>query len=94
MVAAEAQRRNLSAAESQAFLGDGGLWIWAIHRRFFPKFEPIVDFVHVLTYVYLAARPSVAVPRRSGSGISAGLARAGRGESLRSWRTCIRPWTG
>jgi hypothetical protein len=56
MVAAEAQRRNLFSAELQAFVGDGGLWIWAIHRQFFPKFEPIVDFVHVLTYVYLAAK--------------------------------------
>ncbi len=56
MVAAEAQRRNLFAAELKAFLGDGGLWIWAIHRFYFPTFEPIVDFVHVLTYVYLAAK--------------------------------------
>jgi hypothetical protein len=44
------------AATSRAFLGDGGLWIWTIHRIFFPTFEPIVDFVHVLTYVYLAAK--------------------------------------
>lgn len=56
MVAAEAQRRNFFAATLRAFLGDGGLWIWTIHRLFFPTFEPIVDFVHVLTYVYLAAR--------------------------------------
>ena len=39
-----------------SFLGDGGAWIWKIHRTFFPTFEPIVDFVHVLTYVYLAAK--------------------------------------
>jgi hypothetical protein len=56
MVAAEAQRRNFFAAELRAFLGDGGLWIWAIQRLFFPTFEPIVDFVHVLTYVYLVAK--------------------------------------
>jgi hypothetical protein len=56
MVAAEAQRRNFFAATLRAFLGDGGLWIWTIHRLFFPTFEPIVDFVHVLTYVYLAAK--------------------------------------
>jgi hypothetical protein len=56
MVAAEAQRRNFFGAELRAFLGDGGLWIWVIHRLFFPTFEPIVDFVHVLTYVYLAAK--------------------------------------
>jgi hypothetical protein len=56
MVAAEAKRRNFSAATSRVFLGDGGLWIWKIHRIFFPSFEPIVDFVHALTYVYLASR--------------------------------------
>lgn len=56
MVATEAQRRNFFAATLRAFLGDGGLWIWTIHRIFFPTFEPIVDFVHVLTYVYLAAK--------------------------------------
>ncbi len=56
MVAAEAKRRNLFAAELRAFLGDGGLWIWTIHRLFFPTFVPIVDFVHVLTYIYLAAK--------------------------------------
>jgi hypothetical protein len=56
MVATEAQRRNFFAATSRVFLGDGGLWIWKIHRIFFPTFEPIVDFVHALTYVYLASR--------------------------------------
>jgi hypothetical protein len=56
MVAAAAQRRNFFAATSRVFLGDGGLWIWKIRRIFFPTFEPIVDFVHVLTYVYLASR--------------------------------------
>ena len=52
MAAAEAQRRNFFAAEKRAFLGDGGAWIWMIHRTFFPTFEPIVDFLHVLTYIY------------------------------------------
>jgi hypothetical protein len=56
MVATEARRRNFFAATSRVFLGDGGLWIWKIHRIFFPTFEPIVDFVHALTYVYLASK--------------------------------------
>ena len=38
------------------FLGDGGAWIWTLQRTYFPTFEPIVDFVHVLSYVYLAAK--------------------------------------
>ncbi len=56
MVAAEASRRNFFAAQSRAFIGDGGSWIWTLHRTFFPKFEPIVDFVHVLTYIYVTAK--------------------------------------
>jgi hypothetical protein len=68
MVAAEAQRRNFFAAQARAFLGDGGPWIWTLHKTYFPKFEPIVDFVHVLTHVYLAAKavggPAAAVWER------------------------------
>jgi hypothetical protein len=56
MVAAEAHRRNFFAAQKRAFLGDGGSWIWTLQRTLFPTFQPIVDFVHVLTYVYLAAK--------------------------------------
>jgi hypothetical protein len=56
MVAAEAQRRNFFAAQARVFLGDGGSWIWTLQRTYFPTFEPIVDFVHVLTYVYLGAK--------------------------------------
>jgi hypothetical protein len=68
MVAAEAQRRNFFAAQARAFLGDGGAWIWTLQRTYFPTFEPIVDFVHVLTYIYLAAKavggPATAVWER------------------------------
>ena len=56
MVATEAQRRNFFAAQARALLGDGGTWIWTLQRTYFPTFEPIVDFVHVLTHIYLAAR--------------------------------------
>jgi hypothetical protein len=68
MVAAEAHRRNFFAAQGRAFLGDGGPWIWTLHKTYFPTFEPIVDFVHVLTHVYLAAKavggPAAAVWER------------------------------
>lgn len=62
MVAAEARRRNFEAAQARAFLGDGGPWIWTLHRTYFPGFEPVVDFVHALTYVYLAARAAGGPP--------------------------------
>jgi hypothetical protein len=56
MVAAEAHRRNFFAAQARAFVGDGGAWIWTLQQIYFSTFEPIVDFVHVLTHVYLAAK--------------------------------------
>lgn len=56
MVAAEAHRRNFFAAQTRAFLGDGGPWIWTLQKTYFSTFEPIVDFVHVLTHIYLAAK--------------------------------------
>jgi hypothetical protein len=56
MVAAEAHRRQFFAAQARVFLGDGGAWIWTLHRAYFPTFEPIVDFVHALSPVYLAAK--------------------------------------
>ncbi len=56
IVAAEAQRRNFWATQARVFLGDGGAWIWTLHRTIFPTFEPIVDFVPAFTHVSLAAK--------------------------------------
>jgi hypothetical protein len=53
MVAAEAQARNLYAAARRAYLGDGQQYNWTIQRGYFPDFEAINDFVHVVTYLYL-----------------------------------------
>ena len=55
MMAAEAQQRGFYQARKRAFLGDGAAYNWTIHRGYFPDFEAIVDFLHVLCYVYLAA---------------------------------------
>jgi hypothetical protein len=56
MAAAEAHRRNFFAAQARALLGDGGAWIWTLQRTYFPTFEPIVDFVHVVGHVYQGAK--------------------------------------
>jgi hypothetical protein len=56
MVAAEARARNFPAAAAQAFVGDGQEWNWTLQRRYFPKAVAIADLIHVLTYVYLAAK--------------------------------------
>ena len=60
MVAAEARRRNFAEAAARAFLGDGSAWIWGLHRRYFPTFVAIVDFLHALAHLFTAARAMVA----------------------------------
>ena len=56
MAAAEAHARNFDRAPRQVFLGDGGKWIWGIQKTYFAKYTAIVDFIHALSYVYLAAK--------------------------------------
>lgn len=36
-------------------MADGAAYNWGIHKGYFSDFEPIVDMLHVLCYVYLAA---------------------------------------
>lgn len=55
MLAAEARRRRFFESSRQAFVADGQRCNWTIHEKHFPEFTPIVDFVHVLAYIYLAA---------------------------------------
>lgn len=65
MVAAEAYRRNFPQAARGALLGDGGSWIWKLHRQWFSWLTPVADFVHPLTYLYVTATVLAAsVPER------------------------------
>ncbi len=41
---------------ARAFVGDGSDKNWDIQQRFFGSFVPILDFIHVLSYVYAAAQ--------------------------------------
>lgn len=50
-----AWKRNFFGAARKAFLGDGLPVNWAIQRRHFASFTPILDFVHALSYVFAAA---------------------------------------
>jgi hypothetical protein len=52
----EAKRRRFFEAKAKAFLGDGLPWNWSIWKRHFPEFTPILDFIHVLSYLFLAAK--------------------------------------
>jgi hypothetical protein len=67
MMAAEAQQRHFYAALRRAFVADGSAYNWSIHRGYFGTFEPIVDFLHAVCYVFSSA---VAVSADEASGWS------------------------
>lgn len=52
----EAKRRRFFEAGARAFLGDGLAWNWSIHKEQFESFTPILDFIHPLSYLFLAAK--------------------------------------
>lgn len=55
-MAREAKRRRFAEAGAKAFLGDGLAWNWSIWKRHFADFTPILDFIHVLSYLFLTAK--------------------------------------
>jgi len=55
-MAREAKRRRFAEAVAKAFLGDGLPWNWSIWKQHFADFTPILDFIHVLSYLFLAAK--------------------------------------
>jgi hypothetical protein len=55
-MAREAKRRRFFDAAAKAFLGDGLAWNWSIWRKHFSNFTPILDFIHVLSYLFVAAK--------------------------------------
>lgn len=52
----EAKCRCFHEAVAKAFLGDGLPWNWSIWKRHFRDFIPILDFIHVLSYLYVTAK--------------------------------------
>lgn len=52
----EAKRRRFFEAAAKAFLGDGLPWNWSIWKQHFRAFTPILDFIHVLSYLFLTAK--------------------------------------
>jgi hypothetical protein len=55
LVAGEAHFRDFYRARRRAFLGDGQAYNWSIWKGYFWDFEPIVDLLHVICYLYAAA---------------------------------------
>jgi hypothetical protein len=56
LMAAEAQSRDFYAAKRRAFVADGQAYNWSIQRGYFPDFVPIVDFLHVVCYLFKTAQ--------------------------------------
>ena len=54
-MARESGPRRFGEASFRAFLGDGLPWNWSIWRTHYRSYVPILDFVHVLSYLYCAA---------------------------------------
>jgi hypothetical protein len=55
LMAAEAHRKGFYKAKRQAFVADGMQCNWTVQRHHFPGFTPIVDLLHVVSYLYHAA---------------------------------------
>lgn len=55
LVAQAARTAGLLGASRRAFVGDGSDNHWAIWRRFFGTWTAVIDFIHVLSYVFAAA---------------------------------------
>ncbi len=55
-MAREAKRRRFLEAAAKAFLGDGLPWNWSIQQAHFRDFTPILDFIHALSYLFVAAK--------------------------------------
>lgn len=56
---AAAHARGFAAAERKAFVADGSETNWALQRRHFSRYTPILDWVHAVCYVYAAAMAGV-----------------------------------
>lgn len=56
MMEVEADARGFYHAAKQAFVSDGLPYNWAIQKRHFGDFTPILDFVHAVEHLYDAAR--------------------------------------
>jgi hypothetical protein len=55
-MAREAKQRRFFEAPAKVFLGDGLPWNWTIWKEHFRDFTPILDFIHPLSYLFLAAK--------------------------------------
>jgi hypothetical protein len=55
LLAATACAMGLFAAARRAFVADGLAENWSTYKRYFSRWTAVLDFVHVMSYVYAAA---------------------------------------
>jgi hypothetical protein len=55
VMAQAAWAAGMQKANRRAFVADGSANNWRLQKRFFSSFEPVLDFIHALSYVYAAA---------------------------------------
>jgi hypothetical protein len=55
ILAVSAWSMGLFSAGRQAFVADGLAENWSVQKRYFPRWTPVLDFLHAMTYVYAAA---------------------------------------
>lgn len=91
-MAREAKRRRFFEAAGKAFLGDGLPWNWSIWKQHFRGFTPILDFIHALSYLFVAAKAVHPTADDAWSQYLAWMRGCWRGEidqvleELRAWR--------
>jgi hypothetical protein len=56
LLASMAWWAGFAPAQRKAFVADGAKAIWAVWRKRFRSYVPILDFIHALSYVYAAAQ--------------------------------------
>jgi hypothetical protein len=92
-MAREAKRRRFFEATARAFLGDGLPWNWSIWKAHFRNFTAILDFIHVLSYLFVAAKAVHQAPEEAWSQYLVWMRGCWRGEvaqaleELRHWQT-------
>ena len=87
-MAREAKRRRFFEATARAFLGDGLPWNWSIWKSHFRNFTAILDFIHVLSYLFVAAKAVHQAPEEAWSQYLVWIADAGEGRLRRRWKNC------
>jgi hypothetical protein len=87
MAAAETHRRSLDLASRKAFVCDGELSNWTIWEQHFQKlgFVPILDFLHLLSYLYSAACALGGTPNQEWARYEVWLGWAWSGEREKVW---------